>query len=139
MARVIPGSSLLRGFEVTIFDPVTGASETDSAWESCTGGAIGFDPGDGKVPLRYVDTVTLRGPLTAGRKAMCQWINDTVTGKPWKRTVTVKEILKDGSAGKSYSYLDCFPVRYAGPTLTADGTGYLYEEIEIKPIRIELP
>lgn len=73
-----------------------------------------------------------------GDGALAAWINDTVQGKPWKRTLTVKEILKDGSAGKTFTYLDCFPTRYVFPAFSASGTGNLYEEVTIKPIRLEL-
>jgi YD repeat-containing protein len=47
---------------------------------------------------KYVDTLTLRGPMTAGRKALCTWITEVVQGKPWKRTWTITELLSvDGS------------------------------------------
>lgn len=91
---------------------------------------------------------------TGARKAMAEWLNATLnasslqvpagrgeaksTGEPWKRTVTVKEILKDGAAGRAFEYQEAFPTRYVFPSLDAAGTGNLYEEIAIKPIRLEL-
>ena len=124
-----------------------GGKAADTGWESWSGGGVVHideshladaqfhttTPGH-----KYIDTLTLRGPLTPGRKALCQWITDTVKGQPWKRTVTVKEILKDGSDGKTFTYLDCFPTRYVFPQFDATSTGNLYEEVHIKPIRLEL-
>lgn len=85
---------------------------------------------------------------SGARKAMMEWIQATVedegpkanrnAGEPWKRTVTVKEILKDGSAGRAFDYYEAFPTRYVFPSLDATGTGNLYEEIAVKPIRLEL-
>jgi phage tail-like protein len=72
------------------------------------------------------------------RDDMLRWITDTVQGKEWKRNVAIKEILKDGSDGKTFTYLDCFPTRYVFPAFSASGTGNLYEEIHVKPIRLEL-
>jgi hypothetical protein len=137
----------LRGFRVEIHGAGSG-SDPDSAWETSTGGALQIEVAD-VIPRpdgthattpghKYVDTLTLRGPLTSGRKAMCDWINATVQGKEWKRNVTITEIMKDGSDGKSYTYLDCFPTRYVFPAFSASGTGNLYEEVTIKPIRLEL-
>ncbi|GIW72539.1 MAG: hypothetical protein KatS3mg102_2081 [Planctomycetota bacterium] len=135
------------GFTVVIDNAGTG-SDPDSAWETCTGGSLNIEVADASTGgdqvhqttpgHKYVDTLVLRGPLTSGRKALCQWITDTVKGQPWKRTVVIKEILKDGSDGKTYTYLDCFPTRYVFPAFSASGTGNLYEEVHIKPIRCEL-
>ena len=72
------------------------------------------------------------------RKALMEWITNTVQGKEWKRTLVVKEILKDGSDGKTFTYLDAFPTRYVFQAFSASGSGNLYEEIQLKPIRLEL-
>jgi len=135
------------GFRVEITGTGSG-TDSDSAWESCTGGSLnieicesstGSDQFHTSTPgHKYVEELTLRGPLTSGRKALCAWITETVQGKDWKRTLTITEITTDGSDGKSYTYLDCFPTRYVFPSLSASGTGNLYEEVAIKPIRLEL-
>jgi phage tail-like protein len=135
------------GFTVEIQNAGTG-SDVDSAWETCTGGSLNIEVSDSSTGSdqfhtttpghKYIDSLTLRGPLTAGRKALCQWITEVVQGKGWKRTVSVKEIKKDGSDGKTFSYMDCFPTRYVFPAFSASGTGNLYEEVSIKPIRLEL-
>jgi hypothetical protein len=135
------------GFKVVI-DNAGSGGDPDSAWETASGGSLNIEVADASVGdnqfhqttpgHKYVDTLTLRGPLTSARKALCQWITETVQGKPWKRTVVITEILKDGSDGKSFTYLDCFPTRYVFPAFSASGTGNLYEEVNLKPIRLEL-
>lgn len=135
------------GFTITI-DNAGAGNDVDSAWETCSGGSLNIEIADSSTGgdqshtttpgHKYIDTLTLRGPLTSGRKALCQWITDTVKGQPWKRTVTVKEILKDGSDGKTFTYHDCYPTRYVFPAFSASGTGNLYEEVHIKPIRMDI-
>jgi hypothetical protein len=135
------------GFTVEIQNAGSG-TDSDSAWETCSGGSLNIEIADASIGTdqshmttpghKYVDTITLRGPLTPGRKALCEWITATVKGQPWKRTVVVKEILKDGAAGKQFTYHDCFPTRYVFPAFSASGTGNLYEEVHIKAIRLDL-
>ncbi len=141
-------------FEVTIGDPAAGrpgaaaAGEPDRSWESLGGGALVLDvvdPAPGCEAFRtttpghkYIDALTLRGPLTAGRRDLCAWINDTVGGKPGQRTLTVREVAKGDTPVRTFNYHDCFPTRYVFPALSADGTGNLYEEVTIKPTRLEL-
>lgn len=72
------------------------------------------------------------------RQALMEWINATLQGEDSRRIVTVKEIMKDGSDGKSFIYQEAFPTRYVFPSFSAPGTGTLYEEVSIKPIRLEL-
>lgn len=119
--------------------------ERDTDWEGWHGGGDLLVPVGNRVRedtcgpgSTEVAPVVLRGPLTGGRKALCDWITATVRGEPWKRTVTVKEILKDGGAGRALVYHDCFPTRYVFPAFSAAGTGNLCEEVTIKPIRLEL-
>jgi phage tail-like protein len=136
----------LRGIDLLITDPVTGAVDVDSAWETCLGGAVNVvapevasrEAGTTSPGHKYVDTLVLRGPLTAGRKALCQWITEVAQGKDSRRSVTIREMMTDGTIGKTYTYLDCFPVRWEGPTLDAEKKGELTEEVHIKPIRLEL-
>lgn len=135
------------GFRVEITGAGSG-SDVDSAWETCTGGSLNIEVADASTGSdqfhtatpghKYVEEVTLRGPMTSGRKSLCQWITETVQGKDWKRTLTITEITTDGSDGKTYTYLDCFPTRYVFPGLSSSGTGNLYEEVAVKPIRLEL-
>lgn len=122
-------------------------NDVDSAWETCSGGALQvydsshFNGLPFYVPTRgdkAVEVFRARSPLSGGRKALCEWITAASKGQPWKRTVTVKEILKDGSDGKTFSYFECYPTRYVFPAFSASGTGNLYEEVHIKPIRLDL-
>jgi|GEM_PF-1804530 phage tail-like protein len=76
--------------------------------------------------------------VDGNRQSMMDWITETVQGKEWKRNVTVTEITKDGSDGKTYTYIDAFPTRYVFPAFSSSGTGNLYEEVTMKPIRLEL-
>ncbi len=129
----------IKGFTIEISGGGGGKME-DNAWETCTGGGLNIEeaahtttPGH-----KYIDTLTLRGPLTAGRKWLVEALNHTALGKEWKRTVTVKEILRDGSAGRTFVYTNCFITRYVYPALSADGTGKLEEEVSLKPERLEL-
>ncbi|MCB1219403.1 MAG: type VI secretion system tube protein Hcp [Planctomycetales bacterium] len=70
---------------------ITGAGEgtdVDSAWETCSGGSLSIEISDSSTGSdqfhtttpghKYVDTLTLRGSLTGGRKAMMQWYKDMV-------------------------------------------------------------
>lgn len=141
----------VRGFTVEITDPVTGATETDNSWEKCSGGGltieftestIGSDKQHAATPgHKTVGEITLQGTLTEKRGALAKWLNDTVSGKPWKRTLTITELLSvDGGVkdGKSYIYFDCFPVAYVFPRMSAHRTGNVHEEVRIKPVRCEL-
>jgi hypothetical protein len=133
-----------------VIDQAGSGSDPDSAWETCSGGGIAAPDTShfsGDVLARFhtpspghkfIDTLTLRGPVTGGRKALCQWITEVVQGRDWRRGVTVKEILKDGGAGKQFTYLDCFPTRYVFPVFSAQGAADLYEEVHIKPIRLDI-
>jgi len=133
------------GFTVTIDGGGTG-TDVDDGWESCTGGALNIEvreqPGTGTTTPghKYIDEITLRGPLTAGRNALTDWINATVSGSVDQqyRTVVLKEILKDGTDGKTFTYFDCFPTRYVFPAFSAEGIEPLYEEITFKPRRMEV-
>lgn len=140
----------VKGFRVEIDGPA--GKDTDTAWESVSGGAliiehvettIGNDKSHTNSPgHKSVGEITLRGAMTDKRAALCQWINDTVNGKPWKRTLTITELLSvDGGVkdGKQYIYFDCFPVGYVFPRMSVTHTtGNVHEEVRIKPVRCEL-
>lgn len=126
--------------------PGAAAPEADRGWERLSGGAVVLadpDPVLGCASRtttpghKYIDTLTLRGPLTSGRKEMCTWFVDTVGGGSARRSVTVREATKDRPV-RTFTYHDCFPTRYVFPTFAAGGPGNLYEEVAIKPIRLEL-
>src|SRR5712664_4267897 len=91
----------VRGFHVDIDN--AGGKDVDTAWESCSGGeliiertetTIGSDKFHTHSPgHKTVGEITLRGAMTDTRAALCEWINDTVVGKPWQRTLTITELL----------------------------------------------
>lgn len=122
--------------------------EVDNGWETWAGGELmliprldmGGDQFHTATPgHKSVGEITLRGAMTNGRKALCQWITEVVQGKPWKRSVTVQENQADGQSGRSYNYFDCFPTRYVFPRMSVTNTtGNVMEEVRIKPIRCEL-
>jgi len=146
----------LKGFRVEI-KAADGSSEPDSAWETCTGGALSIEvadsstggdqravaaPGagtDGPVP-KSVTELRLRGPLTAGRKWIAQNLNDTLAGKDTRFDLTLVEIGKDGADGKRFTYHECFLTEYRFPTLSADATGggTLYEVVTLKATRLTI-
>lgn len=131
---------VVKGFTVEITG-AGGGTDVDSAWETCTGGALNIEVGDASVGTpghKFVDEIQLRGPMTKSRKWIAQNINDTVKGKPSRFNLTIVEGLKDGSDGRRYNYLECFVTRYVYPVLSTDGKGHLYEEVTIKPERIEM-
>jgi hypothetical protein len=129
-----------------------GGKEVDTAWESVSGGeliieltetTIGSDKFQTTSPgHKSVGEITLRGAMTDKRMALSQWINDTTSGREWKRDLTITELLSvDGSVkpGKAYEYKDVFPVRYVFPRLSVTNTtGNVMEEVHVKPIRVEL-
>jgi hypothetical protein len=91
----------VRGFKVEI-DQATG-KEVDTAWETCSGGELCIECADTTIGAdkfqttspghKSVSEIILRGAMTNKRAALCTWINDTTQGKPWKRNMTITELL----------------------------------------------
>ena len=107
----------VRGFKVDIAG-ADGSVDTDTAWESVsTGTAMITSERTNSPGHKTVGEITLRGAMTDGRKAMCQWINETVNGKPWKRTVTITPIHVDGTIGQTLIFEDCVLSGYRLPAL----------------------
>lgn len=142
----------VKGFKVEISSPGA-AGEVDSAWETSTGGALNIEIADSSTGSdqaaaptfqttapghKSIEEITLRGAMTDGRNALCDWINETLAGKDSRRTVTITEIPKDGSAGRKFIYHECFPVGYTFPRLDAGSSEPAMEEVRIKAIRLEL-
>lgn len=115
----------VRGFKVDISNSL--GKEVDTAWESVSGGemiielaetTIGSDKTKTNSPgHKTVGEITLRGAMTDGRQALCQWINETVNGKPWKRTVTITPVNLDGTIGETWIFEDCALTAYRMPRL----------------------
>ena len=86
-------------------------------------------------------TVTCGGihlQATGARKALVEWIQATVDGKEWKRDLAIEEKVRRNEAATTFTYTEGFPTRYVFPSLSASGTGNLYEEVAMKPIRLEI-
>lgn len=81
------------------------------------------------------DGLTLHGKDQEG---LFDWISETLAGKEARRTLQLTDLLTEAGPGGGFTYHDAFPVRYVFPALQASGTGNLYEEVHIKPIRLEL-
>jgi phage tail-like protein len=139
------------GFSVEISGQA--GKEVDNAWKSVSGGeliieltetTIGGDKFKTNSPgHKSVGEVTLRGDMTDGRKAMCEWINKTVqSNKDWKRNLTITELLSsDGGVkpGKKYNYFDGFPTCYVFPKMSVTNTtGNVEEEVRLKFVRFEM-
>ena len=84
---------------------------------------------------KTVDTLTMR--LISTGSMVATWINDTIDGKPWKRTVEVSET----SGGPLRIFHDSFPTRvsFLNPLLVLEnGNAPAVIDISIKPVRVEL-
>ena len=131
------------GFRVRIDG--SGNVSADDAWEEWTGGGSAIEERcstSGTALEQTCSEIVLRGPMVTQRKAMLQWINDTVSGRPWQRNLTITELVKVRGVvreGKQYLYYDCFPTGYIFPRMdVTNTTGNVMEEVRIKPLRCEL-
>jgi type VI protein secretion system component Hcp len=80
-------------------------TDVDSAWETCSGGSLNIEISDSSTGSdqmhtttpghKYVDTLTLRGAMTQGRKDMLQWYTDMVQKGPASGELHV--LLSDGT------------------------------------------
>ncbi len=136
-----PGGARPRRFDVAIEGP--NGVEHDTAWEVVSLPEA-FGAGDkfrtNSPGHKTVGELTLRGAMTDARQALCTWVNDSGKGRTGKRmTITVTEITRDGSPGRSFVCYDCCLVAYHFPRMSVTNTtGNVMEEVSIKPIRVEL-
>lgn len=73
--------------------------------------------------------------MTNTRGALCQWMNDTTHGKPWKRNVTVTELLSEGGDGAVHRLEWALPRRYVFPRLSVYENHVVEEQIVFEVIR----
>ena len=121
----------VRGFTVEIAG--AGGKEHDTAWESCSGGALmiettetttGSDRFRTNSPgHKTVGEITLRGAMTDTRAALCQWINDTAAGRRRRRRVTITPALLDGTVGPAHVFEGCVITGYVFPRLDVGDQG----------------
>lgn len=133
----------VRGFKVEIDS--AGGKEVDTAWESVSGGELIIEVRTNSPGHKTVGEITLRGPMTKSRKAMCQWITETVQGKSWKRTVFITPLLLDGVVGETLVFDGCVLTSYQQPPLKVrapedpcpapltETLRFTYEEWSIRP------
>lgn len=142
MSTYTPDEMLrVQGFKVEITGAGSGG-DVDSAWESCSGGSLNIERADPTDPglsigTLSVETITLRGPLTGGRKWLAAALGDGKAGKRATFDLSLVELLRKGTEGRRFKYRDCFVTRYVFPKLSVDGSE-LDEEVHIKPNRLEL-
>jgi hypothetical protein len=115
----------VRGFQVVIDG--AGGKEVDTAWESVSSGELAADLAGGTINAdkfqtaspghKSVGEITLRGAMTDTRAGLATWINETVSGKPWKRNVSITAVLSDGTVSETVTYIDCTISAYKPPRL----------------------
>ena len=121
------------GFTVEITGAGSG-TDSDSAWETVSGGAL--DYADGKVS---VGEVTLRGPLTGGRAWIGKALEQVAKGEHPRLKMTITELVRGRRRGRTFEYFDCFPTRYICPKaleISARSKEQLYEEVTLQPGRL---
>ena len=131
----------VRGFKVEIDG--AGGKEVDTAWESVAGGTMNIELNTGSDKFqttspghKSVNTVVLRGAMTDKRAALCQWMNDTTTGRNWRRAPSFTEVLLDGADGETHLLSDAFPVRYKYPSLSVyNREGNMEESVQFVAVR----
>ena len=73
------------GFTVEITS-AGGGTDTDSAWETCTGGALNIEvadasPGSSTPGHKYIDELVLKGPISEPRRWISENLNSAAKGK----------------------------------------------------------
>ena len=116
----------VRGFKVEI-DSASGVVDVDAGWDTVSSGEAMIEVADASVGAdkfhtsapghKSVGEITLRGAMTDKRAALCQWINETVQGKPWKRNIAITPVLLDGTEGETLILIDCVLAGYTFPLL----------------------
>lgn len=89
---------------------------------------------------KSIDEVILRGPRLLESMVGLDYYSGQNGRVPV--SLIIRELSGQGitlNTGKDYVYLDCFPVGYSFPGMSAsDTTGNVEEEVRIKPLRSEL-
>ena len=88
-------------------------------------------------PRTVVTNLTLTKEGEPGSEAIYSWINAIAAGDDARRTIRVKEVRPAGRGAKTYTYFDCFPVRYVFPKFDSQADTHIVEEIEFVCERME--
>ena len=73
------------------------------------------------------------GENNGPRRDMESHLNATLLGLQAIRTLSITEVLQDGTDGRILTYNDVFPTKYVFPQFSASGTGIVFEEIHLRP------
>ena len=127
----------VRGFQVEI----TGAAgkDVDTAWESISCGELLIEVADTAGSLRTtvspghktVNTVTLRGPLTASRSAyLADWLADSTADQPAGRTMTITNLVLEAGPvdTRRFTYHGCLLRAIVWPHMHKSGR-LMYDEV----------
>lgn len=88
-------------------------------------------------PRTVVTNLTLTKEGEPGSEAIYSWINAIAAGDDARRTIRIREVRPAGRGGKTYTYFDCFPIRYVFPKFNNQSDTYIVEEIEFVCERVE--
>ena len=133
-ANVSDKFAQVRGFRVEI----SGADgvEIDNTWESVAGGVVLLERPHAASPCTAPE-ITLRGPLTATRHALVNWLDSSARGRKSRRDVTITVVPVDATQpAQTFQFLECFITAYAiSPLDAADPRLEPVEEVRFVPGR----
>ncbi|MBI2883140.1 MAG: phage tail protein [Candidatus Methylomirabilis oxyfera] len=137
-----------KGFDVEIENVDNTPPRSDSSWATVRGGAVITDSvetmvdNDGQRKFtpgkQYVSDITMTGYLTSTstRRALIQWMNNSIAGKGDLRAdVTITPKLLDGTPGPAHQYEDSMITRIEIPRLTAGSKEPVEEKVTLRPMR----
>jgi phage tail-like protein len=82
-------------------------------------------PGQASYP-----NLVLRRPLT-GDLSLWQWLQQTISGAPSAKNVTVRLLNSQESPALTWSFRNAFPVKWTGPALNALSSDVAIETLEL--------
>jgi hypothetical protein len=136
-----------KGFDVEIKDVDEASGNIDSSWGEVRGGAVGtemveatvgndgerrFTPGK-----QYVSDITLTGYMTSARRALIQWMSNSIAGvgDKLRADVTIRPKMVDGTPAPAHQYEDSMITRIEIPRLTAGSAEPIEEKVTFRPTR----
>ena len=128
---------------------VEGANFT-TGFQEVSGLEISYDPIDyrasddptysmQKIPgLRKYANIVLKKGVFEGDDAFYEWIKDTLANPERRETLTINLLNEEGSPVKTWTVINAFPVKYAGPDLNATDNNVAVETLELAHEGIEM-
>jgi hypothetical protein len=80
---------------------------------------------------------TFLTPVVGRNDDLARWMDTTVAGKVDRRRIVVSILSQDGSVGRSYNLVDCFPLSFDGGDFTTGAESNL-AELRVQPTRVEI-